>query len=1171
MCRPSPQASVDPVQEVDSDAFSGRSAYLREQCRYHGVHVLAVQESRSHSTETIQSHSHIRLCSGRDAHGHHGIELWFDKQLPVNPADGEAIRFQLSDLLVLAADPRTLIVRLSRRGLHILFVAIHAPIATSTARETWWSELAVRVTRFRKGCQVVVLGDYNAHFGEPIPHRVGDLVWPSQGCLPAGLLTLLSQQDLWLPSTHTCCHVGPSETWITPNGLHGTRIDFIAVPTDWSVGPGASQVHHDLDWGQAHVDHYPVRLDVSFTVRFVQSSRSNAAVDRDAMATVEGQAVLRRIWDTSPLPPWSMNVHRHWDIVEQHVSKSILHAFPARRGSCRASHFSTGTWLIRQKRVWLRRQLLRLRQQLSMTSAQFAWRVWTRDLRPFVCRIACAVRAAWAGTTLQTVVGDLRRTKQGLRTAVRHDQRLHVEKAALAASRCPVAITVSALRPLLGPPKRRCRARQGLPLVLNSDGEPAQTQEEAEQMWIRHFSGLEAGQIVDPTEFAARCLQRQLNRDLDALCIARSEFPSRCELEQAIRSTQTGRAAGVDGLPRQILHHAAAASSRPLFQLALKLGMRISEPLHFKGGALHTVWKGKPRVEAHRGILVSSCVGKSLHRAVRCRAVGPFASSASPLQLGGLPRCPVTTAAHAVRLFQHGTQRRNESCALIFLDLREAFYRVVRPLITGSRFNDEDYAKVAATLRLAPDTLAVLHRHLQESSLPHLAGASGWNAMSISELLECTWFRFRSGDKVVETGIGSRPGDNVADLVFSYLFACVLSDLKAHLHDAGILTCLPWDAAFQGEVQPISTPSSADTALPVMDVTWMDDLSLMVRTSRAVDLPGVTSRAAAALIDQCLDRGLVPNLDKSKTEIIMSPVGAGSRQVRATAFRDKDPALQVASGFLGAVPVRLVSQYRHLGGIVHHSGRVLKEVRHRIALAHEAFQKHRRRIFAAPGISLSAKVTLYHSLVAPVLLHGAGTWIAIEASAESALSHAHTLMAAKMLRPHFSFEEGLRLGPGRILAHVGLPSISVLLHVARLRQLLPCVGLAIREVWALAHWEETWLASVRSSLAWLQELVNPHCASWAVLWPDWRTMMTQHPGRWKALLRRAQAAACRREAWDAARPQDFCRANSRVLGAPFMGRPWMRPISIMAAPFANKSSRTIINGLFTRLRNMAGS
>ena len=125
------------------------------------------------------------------------------------------------------------------------------------------------------------------------------------------------------------------------------------------------------------------------------------------------------------------------------------------------------------------------------------------------------------------------------------------------------------------------------------------------------------------------------------------------------------------------------------------------------------------------------------------------------------------------------------------LDLREAFYRVIRPLITGGRFNDESFAQVAATLRLRPDTLAVLHRHMQDASLP-LAGASQWASFSLSEILDCTWFRFRRGPQVAETGVGSRPGDNCADLVFSYLFACVLRDLREELGEKGVLTRLPW-------------------------------------------------------------------------------------------------------------------------------------------------------------------------------------------------------------------------------------------------------------------------------------------------------------------------------------------------------------------------------------------
>ena len=95
----------------------------------------------------------------------------------------------------------------------------------------------------------------------------------------------------------------------------------------------------------------------------------------------------------------------------------------------------------------------------------------------------------------------------------------------------------------------------------------------------------------------------------------------------------------------------------------------MSEPLHFKGGALQTVWKGKmssARVEAHRGILVSSCVGKSLYRAVRSRAVGPLAAISSPMQLGGLPQRPVSLASHAVRMFQQGAQKHGSSYSLVF-------------------------------------------------------------------------------------------------------------------------------------------------------------------------------------------------------------------------------------------------------------------------------------------------------------------------------------------------------------------------------------------------------------------------------------------------------------------------------------------------------------------------
>ena len=161
------------------------------------------------------------------------------------------------------------------------------------------------------------------------------MVWEATGSVPESLYSILRQQDLWLPSTFSGCHSGPCETWITPNGLHGSRIDFIAVPVSWYAGPGSSQVHHDLDWGQSHVDHFPARLDVSFFTSFVWRADGRLlSVDRDAMETIEGRRSLQRIWESVPLQPWTLNVHRHWGAIEQHVSQALYKAFPSRRGSC---------------------------------------------------------------------------------------------------------------------------------------------------------------------------------------------------------------------------------------------------------------------------------------------------------------------------------------------------------------------------------------------------------------------------------------------------------------------------------------------------------------------------------------------------------------------------------------------------------------------------------------------------------------------------------------------------------------------------------------------------------------------------------------------------------------------------------------------------------------------
>ena len=111
------------------------------------------------------------------------------------------------------------------------------------------------------------------------------------------------------------------------------------------------------------------------------------------------------------------------------------------------------------------------------------------------------------------------------------------------------------------------------------------------------------------------------------------------------------------------------------------------------------------------------------------------------------------------------------------------------------------------------------------------------------------------------------------------------------------------------------------------------------------------------------------------------------------------------------------------------------------------------------------------------------------------------------------------------------------LHVARLRYALSCVRLASKEIWALAHWERSWLCQLDESVQWMWELTDAgesHATHYAA-WEAWTAEAKTQPGRWKSRVRRAQSRALRKNLWHAAEQQhsgllfrQLRRAGARV-------------------------------------------
>ena len=636
------------------------------------------------------------------------------------------------------------------------------------------------------------------------------------------------------------------------------------------------------------------------------------------------------------------------------------------------------------------------------------------------------------------------------------------------------------------------------------NGDLACNEVEALDRWIRHFAYNEGGSRCQPQDLVDDQRRGLTCAGGEPFELQVGELPTRSDLERAMMRLTCGKAAGPDHLPAELLKFGSGIISRSLFPLFLKMVLRSDEAMQFKGGVLHPAWKGRSSPSdcaSHRALLVSSTVGKTLYSVLRSTCADSMSRAASPLQVGGLPRFPVQFPAHLVRVFQ--SWRKTSSHAILFLDLREAFYRVCRPMLETAELSDEGLAQVFRQLSLPADTFQSFRDSLAKGSVLGQAQAPEWLQRVIGTVLRQTWFRLPQQPDVVHTTLISRPGDCLADVLFYFVFAAVLREVRERASKVGLLSSVAWCGAMANNLTPVPACASSES-LPVHDVTWMDDLSLLLQFPDAASvLPGL-SAVAGILVDCCLSRGLTPNLDKGKTEALVFLSGAGSRRVRVSCLSDACPTVPVLSAQWSAARLRVVSTYKHLGGILHHKGGLRDELRVRTGQAWQSYRKHWSKPFGQAHVCLKDKMMLFQTLVLPCLFYGAGTWTDFGDQDLRPVNRCYHDMCRSLLKRHFKGDV-TRLHDDRVRALVRAPDVSSWIHFTRLSYLASFVRVEVREAWALVHAEGQWLALVRASLSWLFRLQGPHSdfADWPAAWEKWCELITCSPQAWKRLLRRA--------------------------------------------------------------------
>jgi len=1083
------------------DGFSGKLSYLRQQMQAHAIHVLGLQEARSlPGLSTVDGI--LRISSGA-SNGALGVEIWISLTQPILKQKKPNSCIKRSDVQLLHNDPRRLILRVSCPFLNCFFTVLHGPQSGRplTERQNWWEETRHLVSCMCQHLPNYVMLDANAKTGPtslPMIFEHDDKVSSNT----AFFLEFLTDLELCLPCT-SAVHAGSQSTWISPDGLQEHRIDYVAIPQSLLARCTWSCTVPTLDTGNAHHDHIATGLQLDWQDEHVGCRHQNTTTHHDRSKIQTNKSLIDL--SSAVVQPWSCDIETQVRALNVTVHEQLQRACPIDRTKPKKVFIDDATWALRAEKLGLKKRLKAAHKQAQFDLLCSVFKQWARKMS--------TTEHVQAQQHCQSMLCQILRItcqyRQCTRQLKRKLQKLKSEQLQTAivdaGHNASAGKLLHVMKPFIGSTNPKKCKKACLPIVKKEDGSLCMTPVEAQDRWISFFQQMEGGQRMQQEEYRQhwlRGLEQFLQTETFELRI--QDMPTLCDLEVAFRRVQVGKAVGLDEVPPEICHYCPVQLARLCYPILLKAAIHGQEAIEHKGGKMAIAWKNRGDVKdchTHRSLLISSHVGKTIHRALRQKSHHLYETYMQRQQLGGKLKMPVSIPLHMTRAFLRWKSREAMPTAIVFLDLTEAFYRTLRPLAVGGTLSDHGIGLMCARLGLDSNEMHDLHRLLQEPSAIAEAQAPEHVQRMLQAFHRDTWFQLGQQTDMVRTEIGSRPGDSFADVVFGLLWAKMLKKLEVKLVLNGILESIP-DIDLP---QPyVHCCDQTQPRIPLLGPTWMDDLSMLICAPSNAALVSKTQTAISLLLDECLDFQMEPNLRRGKTEVMFAFKGAQSRHYRRQYYSGHGGLTVVCERQTYAVSV--VPRYLHLGGLIHHRDVNKQEIKRRFAIAHQAFQQHKRLIYRNKNLSWQVRCDIFNTLIMSKLLYGFESWTFPTVQSRLQIHNGVMRLYKRLLgAPHDAHLSDLD-----ILVQTNMPDPTELLRRARLRYFGTLHNCRSHAHWGLLQEDTAWLDLVRDDLQWLWHQVgdSARLADPAQHFMQWRDILVHHGVYWKKLIRRGIQHAC---------------------------------------------------------------
>ena len=249
--------------------------------------------------------------------------------------------------------------------------------------------------------------------------------------------------------------------------------------------------------------------------------------------------------------------------------------------------------------------------------------------------------------------------------------------------------------------------------------------------------------------------------------------------------------------------------------------------------------------------------------------------------------------------------------------------------------------------------------------------------------------------------------------------------------------------------------------------------------------------------------GLEVNFNAGKTEVIFSVAGPGARAAKRDLFVDHNAVIDVHTQF-GARQLRIVTAYKHLGVLISCDRSMRAEAVHRTTALTDAFAPLHRPIFADKSVTSHLKVALTGTLLWTRLLHLAGTWHALPATALRTINGAYMRPLRRAVGVRYHDGEPTIRDATVLDQTESLPLLEVL-RLARLHWLPRLLRSAPRYLLVMLDCEARWRAQVIDDMHWIHQvgfdeyLPDPRTHS-----APWLELARAHPRAWKRGLARTR-------------------------------------------------------------------